>query len=401
MRFSLAIAAAGLLFNTFVSSLHAEPSPVEQAVDAVIDKAIADQRIVGTVVLVADKGQIVYRRAAGYADREKGLPMQEDSVFRLASMTKPLVSAAALRLVEQGVLDLQVPVTRWLPDFSPRLPDGRAPVITIHQLLTHTSGLSYGFLETEDGPYHQAGVSDGMDLGPDLEENLQRIASVPLIFSPGTDWRYSVSLDVLGGVLSAAAGQSLPDVLRQQVTGPLKMDDTHFVAPEPERLVTQYQDGRPQPVKMAQEAIIPFGFSAIRMAPARALDKTAFPSGGAGMVGTAHDFMRFLLSLRENSHSILKSQTKGMMMKDQTGPQVQRQNPGWGFGYGWAVLDEPGQAYTPQGQGTIQWGGVYGHSWFFDPANDLAVVALTNTAFEGMSGAFPGDLRDALYEELK
>ena len=401
MHLPLSIAAVTIAFvNAITPSLHAEPLPIEQSVDVVIDKAISERRIVGAVVLVANKGRIVYSRAAGYADREKGDLMQKDSIFRLASMTKPLVSAAALRLVEQGKLDLQSPVARWLPDFRPRLQDGASPDITIHHLLTHTAGLSYGFLEPEGGPYHQAGISDGLDTGPSLEENLHRIASVPLAYAPGAGWRYSVALDVLGGVLSAAADQSLPEIVREHVTGPLQMEDTRFLVTDPARLATPYQDGQPQPVRMAEQAIVPIGDGAARFSPGRALDADAYPSGGAGMTGTAQDFMRFLLSLREGGRSILKPQTTALMMRDQTGPEAQTQGPGWGFGYGWAVLDQPALAKTPQGEGTIQWGGAYGRSWFFDPVHDVAVVALTNTAFEGMSGAFPREIRDAVYEGL-
>src|SRR4051795_13742387 len=115
--------------------------------DAVIDRAIGEERIVGTVVMVAEDGRIVYRRAAGFADREKGVPVQEDTVFRFASLTKPIVSVAALALIERGELRLDSPVTDWIPWFRPKLADGAEPVITVRHLMTHTSGLSYGFME--------------------------------------------------------------------------------------------------------------------------------------------------------------------------------------------------------------------------------------------------------------
>ncbi|MGP5550827.1 serine hydrolase domain-containing protein [Psychrobacter namhaensis] len=383
------------------SPIQSQVRPITASVDAVIDRAIEERRIIGTVVLVAHKGNLVYHRAKGLADREQNREMNEDAIFRLASMTKPLVSAAAFRLIEQGVISLQDPVTRWLPDFRPRLADGSTPVITIHHLLTHTAGLSYGFLEAEDGPYRSANISDGLDQPRlSLEENLDRINSVPLAYEPGTDWRYSVALDVLGGVLESATGKSLSEIVQQQVTGPLHMDGTRFHVIEPARLATPYQDGEPQPLKMAQKAVVPFSKGTALFAPSRALDVRAYPSGGAGMSGTAQEFMDFLLNLREKESSILKPKTISTMMQDHTGPQAQTQGPGWGFGYGWAVLDQPEIAKTPQGRGTIQWGGAYGHNWFFDPVNDIAVVAMTNTAFEGMSGAFPGEIRDAVYQSL-
>ena len=376
-------------------------SPSFALLDASIDKAINDKRIVGTVVLVAHKGEIVFHRAAGFADREQGRPMREDDIFRLASVTKPIVSAAALRLAERGQLDLQSPVTRWLPEFHPRLPDGSVSPITIHQLLTHTAGLSYGFLEPTDGPYRRAGVSDGLDASVTLEENLRRIASVPLAYTPGEGWRYSLALDVLGAVMSAGTGDSLPDIVQREITAPLGMRDTGFRVVDEDRLVTPYQDGKPTPVRMPPAAEVPFAEASIRFRLDSVRGTDGYPSGGGGMVGTAPDFMRLLLSLRPHGTGrLLKPNTVALMMHDHVGPQAQTQGPGWGFGYGWSVLDDPQLARTPQGKGTIQWGGVYGHSWFFDPVHDIAVVAFTNTAIEGMAGAFPTGVRDAVYAGL-
>ncbi|HTN82361.1 MAG TPA: serine hydrolase domain-containing protein, partial [Sorangium sp.] len=159
--------------------------PLQRRLDAVVEAATAEGRIVGAVVVVARDGQVVYRRAAGFADREAGRPVREDTVFRLASMTKPIVSAAALALVDAGALGLDDPVTKWLPSFSPRLADGRAATITVRHLLTHTAGLNYTFMEPPDGPYHRERVSDGLDQpGLSLEENLARIAKAPLLFEP-------------------------------------------------------------------------------------------------------------------------------------------------------------------------------------------------------------------------
>jgi CubicO group peptidase (beta-lactamase class C family) len=115
------------------------------------------------------------------------------------------------------------------------------------------------------------------------------------------------------------------------------------------------------------------------------------------MVGTAGDYLKFLETIRTGGGPILRPETVALMMTDQVGFQAQSQGPGWGFGYGWAVLDDPSAANTPQAKGTIAWGGVYGHSWFVDPVRKITVVALTNTAFEGMNGRFPTEVRDAVY----
>jgi Beta-lactamase class C and other penicillin binding proteins len=325
--------------------------------------------------------------------------MREDTIFRLASITKPLVTAAAMRLVEEGRIGLEDPVTRWLPDFRPRLEDGTEPVITIRHLLTHTSGLSYGFLHGKTGPYRRAGVSDGLDQpGLDLADNLRRIASVPLSFAPGRSWQYSVSLDVLGGVLEKVTGKPLPALVEGLVTGPLELRDTAFSVRDAGRLAAAYADGRPEPVRMEDGTFVPLDAGGAFFAPSRILDSTSYPSGGAGMAGTAGDILRFLEAIRTGGAPILRRETVQAMMADQVGPQAQTQGPGWGFGYGWAVLDDPQATGTPQSPGTIQWGGAYGHSWFVDPVRKLTVVALTNTAFEGMAGAFVRDIRDAVYK---
>jgi CubicO group peptidase (beta-lactamase class C family) len=132
-----------------------------KALDAAIDDAVRGGHIIGATVIAAKDGAVVYQRAAGYADREVGRPMAEDEICRLASMTKAIVCVAALSLIDRGRLHLEDPVTRWLPYFRPKLADGREPVITMRHLVTHTAGLTYGFLEPRDGPYHRLGVSDG------------------------------------------------------------------------------------------------------------------------------------------------------------------------------------------------------------------------------------------------
>ena len=170
----LGVLALGLV-APLAAAATAERGLVER-LDAVIDEWVLPGRIAGAVVLVARDGEIVYRRAAGWADRERGVPVTEDTVFRLASMTKTIVSATALALLEEGKLSLDDTVEEWLPYFTPALPDGRRPPITIRQLMSHTSGLYYEF-DDAAGPYHQLGISAGLDdSGLTLEENLRRLS---------------------------------------------------------------------------------------------------------------------------------------------------------------------------------------------------------------------------------
>ena len=188
-------------------------------VDRAIDRALEDRRIVGTVVLVAERGDIVYRRAAGFADREAGRSLEENDIFLLASITKTIVTAAALRLVENGQMSVGDSVRRWLPEFTPHLVDGPAPEVTIHHLLTHSAGLTYVFIEPDEGPYHRLRISSGFDRTDiaDLDEFVRRLSAAPLTYEPGSGWGYSNAIDVLGAVIEKATGKPLPGAVADLV----------------------------------------------------------------------------------------------------------------------------------------------------------------------------------------
>lgn len=385
------------------SSAGAQPD-WDRSLDAVVDGALSSRRLVGCVVLVMHDGQPVYRRAAGLADREAGQPMRSDTLFRLASVSKPIVSAAAMALVADGRLALDAPIHRWLPAFRPALADGQVPDISLRQLLSHTSGLGYRFLEPDThGPYAQAGISDGLD-NPSisLAENLHRLARTPLLFAPGTQWRYSLGIDVAGALIEAATGQSLATVVHERIGGPLGWRDTSFSATVPERLAAIYVNDVPVPRRMqGVETVAPFPDTiGIAFDPARALDPRAFASGGAGMVGTADELLHLLETLREGGRGLLPESLVNEMARNQTGRLGPPDTPGTGFGLGFSVLHDPAAAGSPESTGTWRWGGAYGHAWFVDRARAISVVALTNTLYEGMSGAFVGELRDAVYATL-
>ncbi len=372
-----------------------------QGIDGVVESALADRRIVGAVVLVSREGELVYKHAAGLADREAGIPMRENAIFRLASLSKPMVSAAVLAAIEQGMLTLDDLVTKWIPEFQPSLADGTKPKIAIRQLLNHTAGFGYGCLEPDDGPYHQANVSDGLDQpGLSMDENLRRIASVPLAYKPGTSWGYSVSTDIAGAAVARACSRSLPEVVGRYITLPLGMNDTGFTVEDESRLVTPYADGSPRPIRMGKLELVKmvYGPGSIRFAPERIFNRDSYPSGGCGMAGTAGDFWKFLEALRTGGSPILSTQSVSAMTADQSEGRSPR--PGTAFGFGLSVITDPAAAQTPLSVGTFAWGGVYGHSWFVDRAKGLSVVALTNTAIEGTAGRFPIELRAAIYAGL-
>jgi len=364
--------------------------------DRAIESALEDRRIVGTVVLVAKGGDIVYGRAAGFADREAGRSMQENCIFLLSSVAKPIVTAAALRLVETGRVSLGDSVRRWLPEFKPRLAGGGVPEIAIHHLLTHSAGLTYVFMEPTDGPYHRLRISSGLDrTDANLDEIVRRISDAPLSYEPGAGWGYSMAIDVLGAVIEKATLQPLPQAVAELVLNPLDMKDTGFAVVDTRRLVVHYADGKPEPRRMTDDDHVNFFERPVAFSPVRLLDPRAYPSGGAGMAGTAGDVMKLLETLRAGG--LLQPQTRNAMFKVQARTREQAEGPGWEFGFGGAVLVDPKAAGTPQAPGTLQWNGAYGHKWFIDPANELTVVALTNTAFEGMIGRFTVDVRNAVY----
>ena len=160
--------------------------------------------------------------------------MTEDAIFRLASISKPIVTAAAMRMIELGKFALDTPVTDFLPDFKPKAPDGSTPTITIRHLLTHTAGLSYDFLQPPEGPYNTIPVSAGIDGDFTMEDNLARMVKAGLTFPPGAMWLYSVAIDVLGAVMAKAEGTDVEGAVHKYVTGPLQMTDTSFYVTDAE-----------------------------------------------------------------------------------------------------------------------------------------------------------------------
>lgn len=374
------------------------------ALDHAIDTALAESRLVGGVVTVSHNGNTIYERAAGHANRESGVPFTSDTIVRLASVTKPFTSVAALRLIDQGPLTLDDPVVRWLPTFAPTLPDGSTAPILVRHLLTHTSGLGYRFFQPPGGTYELADISDGLDLpGRALQDNLSRIAAVPLHFEPGTSWAYSVGTDVLGAVLQSLTGYSLPEVISSQVTQPLGLVDAGFSVLEPDRLATPYVNDTPEPHVLQPGEVVSspdWGEAAgVRFDPNRVFDTTSFASGGGGMVGTARDVMALLEAVRldaaDGRQRLLRPETAASLFTSQIGDL--ESGPGEAFSFAGAVVTDPVAAETPLSAGSLRWGGVYGHSWFIDPEKELTVAIITNTIYEGMSGKLTDDVRNALY----
>lgn len=357
---------------------------LKENVDAAINAALGT-RIVGCVVLVNRNGERVYSRTAGFADREANRPLKETDIFRLASCTKPIVSAAVLRMSDLGLLGLQDRVTKYLPWFTPKLADGTTPTITIHNLLTHTSGLTYTV--TDD-------ISRGAG-GPiiTLEENLKRLAKMPLAFAPGTAWRYGMSIDVLGAIIATINGSDVEGAVLKYVAGPLGMPDTRFRLPDPARLTTPYGDGKPEPIRLPEPHWVHNNNSSEPFSPARAYNPDAPQSGGGGMVGTAGDFIKVLEALKGD---FLKPVTREAAFTNQIG-NLPREDAGQRWGLFGSIIADPRAAGYSAPPGTMHWGGSWGNNWVLDRASGLTIVVFTNTMFEGCNGPFRDELREAVY----
>ncbi|MEO8684396.1 MAG: serine hydrolase domain-containing protein [Devosia sp.] len=360
-----------------------------ERVNAAIDAALVN-RIVGCVILINKDGETIYARAAGLADRETNVAMARDSIFRLASVTKPIVATAVLRLADLGLIGVNDRVIRYLPWFTPANPDGTPADIRIRHLLSHTSGLTYGKVPAD--------ASGGLS-GPinSLNETLLNIARVPLAFAPGTGWDYGTGIDVLGGVLAAINGSNVEDALARYVTGPLAMTDAHFYVTDPARLATPYADGTP-PVRMGEpHTITGADGGSTTFSPERIFNSAAPQNGGAGMAGTADDVMK-MLEVYNSKPGLLAPETVALALANQIGDLPRRpQDAGKRFSFIGAVLDDPQAANNPCPVGTVDWGGAWGHNWVIDPVNRMTMVVCTNTTFEGCNGPFRDDILRAVY----
>jgi CubicO group peptidase (beta-lactamase class C family) len=369
-------------------------------VNALVDRVVEEERITGAVVLVYQDGRPILEKAAGFADREAGLPARLDTIFRYASVTKPIVAVTALVMVEKGLLGLDDRVSQYLPWFRPKAPDGRKGTITIRHLLTHTSGLLYDpALELlPEGQRMTLGLGN-TDLT--LEDNFSRHNAIPLAFEPGSRWAYSFATDILGGVLAAVDGGTLEEAVIHHVAGPLGMADARFHVTDAGRLAVAYADHPGCPVRMPDPWVSGDEDSwRTVFSPSRIFNPKAFQSGGAGMAGTAQDVMRLLEMLRQggadqNGSRLLSPAMAKAALANQIADL--EGEPGYRFTFVGGLVTDPAAAGTALPKGVIQWGGVYGNTWFIDPAERLTVVSLTNNALEGCNGAYPEMLRSAVY----
>jgi CubicO group peptidase (beta-lactamase class C family) len=360
---------------------HAHPADVGLCPDRtqrlmdVLRREVASGRLPGAVAMIARRGQIGLFEAVGQQDPATGTPMKTDSIFRIYSMTKPVVSVAVMMLVERGQLLLSDPVSRWLPEYANQkvaTANGLEPVrqaATVQDLLRHTAGLSYEFLG--DSPVQrQYGEVKIASRERTNAEFSQTLAAVPLQFQPGTVWAYSRATDVLGRLVEVVSGQSLGAFLQAEIFGPLGMVDTGFAVPPDQhhRIAEPFAhdpDGG-LPMKMLEPRQVP-----------------AMESGGGGLMSTAMDYTRFLQCLQNRGEldgvRLLGPHTVDYMTADHLGGMPADGTllpPGHGFGLGFAVRTQLGLSPVPGSVGLYYWGGIAGTTFFVDPTLDLYAMLM-------------------------
>jgi CubicO group peptidase (beta-lactamase class C family) len=354
---------------------------------------IETEKIPGALVVVARHGKVALVSAMGRMDVERDKPLREDTLFRIYSMTKPVTSVALMQLYERGAFQLGDPVHKWIPAFESLrvFRQGRHPrfvtapaerPMTVHDLLTHQSGLTYGFMERTpvDAAYRELRLETFQG---NLAEFVTALARLPLEFSPGTRWNYSVSTDVVGHLVELLSGQPLDSYFREHIFEPLGMRDTGFFVPAEQhaRLAANYSLGAKGKIALLDDpAKSPFA------------RPRAFLSGGGGLVSTGGDYLRFVEMLRRggalDGARILGPRTLRFMTTNHLpgntdiasislgGPSETRA-PGMGFGLGFSVLLDPVRAQTAGTVGDFGWGGMASTSFWVDPVEQLSVVFMT------------------------
>ena len=350
------------------------PERTQRLMDA-LRREVASGRLPGAVAMIARQGQIALFEAVGQQDPGTGVPMQTDSIFRIYSMTKPVVSVAVMMLVERGQLLLSDPVSRWLPEYAHQqvaTATGLEPVrnpATVQDLLRHTAGLTYEFLGDSAVQRQYAKVKIASRDRSNAEFS-QTLAAVPLQFQPGSVWAYSRATDVLGRLVEVVSGQALSAFLQSDIFGPLGMVDTGFSVPPD------------QHHRIAE----PFAHDPDGGVPMKVLEPRQVPAmegGGGGLMSTAMDYTRFLQCLRNKGElhgvRLLSPHTVDYMTCDHLGDMPADGTllpPGHGFGLGFAVRTHLGLSPVPGSVGLYYWGGIAGTTFFVDPKLDMFAMLM-------------------------
>ena len=341
----------------------------QQAMRALVDEG----QLAGVTTLVARHGKVVHFDAYGKRDLETGKPVEKDTIFRIASMTKPIVGVAMMMLWEQGKWTLDDPVAKHIPEFAGlkvATPNGdvaQATPMTMRQLMSHSAGFD------TSGGYEGKNI---IDRNKPLQAMIDKLATLPLAAQPGSDWRYGPSVDIQGYVVEKLSGQTLDVFLKSRVFDPLGMNDTGFWvdATKADRVTKMHTYGDDKRIKTAP-------------AQADPTRKPVFLSGGGGLLSTTGDYLKFAQMLlnggQANGKRFLKASTVELMRANvlADGVKVDLYGPtynieGIGFGLDFAIILDPAKAKTPEGKNSFYWGGAFGTWFWLDPTNDVVVVGM-------------------------
>ncbi len=383
-----------------------------------LTRYIEAEKIAGCLTLIARRGELAHLSAMGMMDRERGLPMAEDTIFRIYSMTKPITSVALMMLFERGAFQLSDPVARFIPQWAElqvmtggEYPDyATAPPerpMTIRDLLSHQSGLTYGFMEgpLEAGYFKHKVYQAGTMRGRDLQSMIDRLAELPLKFSPGDNWNYGVSTDVCGYLVQEISGRRFDEYLREEIFEPLGMEDTGFYVPaeKQHRLAANYERG-------ADKQLRPLDI----FGAGEYFEEPTFLSGGGGLVSTAQDYQRFCQMLLNGGQldgvRILGPKTIELMTMNHLpdddelsaralGTWSETANDGVGFGLGFAVLLDLPRTQNVGSVGEYYWGGAASTIFWIDPAEELIAIFMTQFMPSGTFN-FRGQIKQLLYPGL-
>lgn len=379
-----------------------------QRINSLLQSYVDRKTYAGFVSLVARHGKVVHFEKFGMQDIEAGKPMQLDTLFRIYSMSKPITSAAVMMLFEEGLFRLNDPLSLYLPAFKHvkvfikktesglELADLKRE-ITIRDLLTHTAGLSYGFDDKDyiDQLYQQR-VWALVDQHPEttLEAWIREVACLPLVYQPGSAWRYSIAIDVLGLLVQVVSGIPFEQFLQERIFAPLGMVDTAFwVPPEKlERFSAVYEPSKEGGLKVIDEP-----HSSRYTRPPKA------PSGGGGLVSTATDYFRFCQMLLNKGEldgvRLLGRKTVELMMMDHLPKDVHWDDPTGGFGLGGAVQLDIAASQMPGSVGKFTWGGLANTKFWIDPKEDLIGILMLQFIYPEMN-TLDMDFNNAVYQGL-
>lgn len=381
-------------------------------IDELVLEFVEAKKYPGAVTLIAKNGKIIYESEVGWSDSTRTEPYRKDHLFRMASMTKPIVSVAAMQLVEAGKLKLDDPVGKYIPsfmetelltDFNPNdttwTSDATQSTPTIHQLLTQTAGVPYGFMN----PAVNGAILEKHEI-PDLsthlpmtiEETASKLGDLPLMHEPGAQWMYGLNTDVLGRVVEVASGMKLDDYIRENITNPIgvEMLDFYFTDSLTHKLAKVYLPETDSTIAQAPNDMGPFYIPNYPTEGAK-----SYLSGGSGMTGTARDYYLFCQTMLNDGTlgnvQILKPETAQSMHKS----QLDTITYPWGsgsFGYGFHVANGD----TTRPNGTYSWGGAFSTTFWIDPKNELIVIQLRQVLGSNDNQEIDGKLEKLVYSAL-